>query len=40
MFCKACGRKIDDDSEFCTYCGSPVEKKTETLEIVSEKKQR
>lgn len=38
MFCKACGRKIDDDSEFCTYCGSPVKKKTEILETVSEKK--
>ena len=40
MFCKACGRKIDDDSEFCTYCGNPVEKKTEILETVSEKKKR
>ena len=38
MFCKVCGRKIDDDSEFCTYCGSPVEKETEILETVSEKK--
>lgn len=40
MFCKACGRKIDDDSEFCTYCGNPVEKKIEILETVSEKKKR
>ncbi len=21
MFCKSCGNKIDDDSQFCTYCG-------------------
>jgi hypothetical protein len=22
MFCKSCGRTIDDDSQFCSYCGS------------------
>lgn len=38
MFCKVCGRKIDDDSEFCTYCGSPVERETEMVETGSEKK--
>lgn len=38
MFCKVCGKKIDDDSEFCTYCGTPVEKERERLETVSEKK--
>lgn len=38
MFCKVCGREIDDDSEFCTYCGNPVEKEREILETVSEKK--
>ena len=21
MFCKSCGRKIDDDSTFCSFCG-------------------
>lgn len=24
MFCKECGRQIDNDSEFCTYCGGSV----------------
>lgn len=23
MFCKACGKKIDDDSKFCKECGQP-----------------
>ena len=22
MFCKSCGNKIDDDSQFCSYCGT------------------
>ena len=22
MFCKSCGKKIDDDSQFCSYCGA------------------
>ena len=21
MFCRKCGKKIPDDSDFCTYCG-------------------
>ena len=24
MFCKKCGKEIDDDSKFCSYCGAPV----------------
>lgn len=24
MFCTECGKKIDDDAAFCTYCGAPV----------------
>ncbi len=24
MFCTECGKKIDDDSVFCTHCGAPV----------------
>ena len=23
MFCTECGKKIDDDAAFCTYCGAP-----------------
>lgn len=25
MFCKECGKSINDDSKFCSYCGSKVE---------------
>ena len=24
MYCKRCGRKIDDDSTFCMYCGQEI----------------
>lgn len=24
MFCKKCGSQIDDDSVFCSYCGSNI----------------
>jgi hypothetical protein len=24
MFCKECGKKIDDDSHFCSYCGTKI----------------
>lgn len=24
MYCKQCGKKIDDNSQFCVYCGTPV----------------
>ena len=24
MFCKKCGKEIEDDSEFCVYCGTTV----------------
>ncbi len=27
MFCKECGKPIDNDAEFCTYCGSPIKLK-------------
>ena len=22
MFCKECGKRIDDDSKFCSHCGT------------------
>lgn len=25
MYCKSCGQKLDDNSRFCTRCGSPVD---------------
>lgn len=27
MYCKNCGKEIEDDSSFCPYCGSSVDKK-------------
>lgn len=27
MFCKSCGNKIDDDSQFCSYCGAKQSEK-------------
>lgn len=27
MYCKHCGKKIDDDLSFCPFCGSEAEKK-------------
>lgn len=33
MYCKNCGKEIEDDSSFCPFCGSTVEKK------VSDKKE-
>lgn len=24
MFCKHCGKEIEDESSFCKYCGKPV----------------
>jgi hypothetical protein len=32
MFCKSCGNKIDDDSKFCSYCGT---KQSETYKQTS-----
>ncbi len=24
MFCRNCGKEIEDDSLFCTFCGTPI----------------
>ena len=29
MHCKHCGKVIDDDSKYCSYCGGNVENKAE-----------
>jgi uncharacterized membrane protein YvbJ len=28
MYCKKCGKQIDDDSMFCSFCGTKVGKET------------
>ncbi len=33
MYCKCCGKKLDAEDRFCSFCGSPVEKE-ETLDSV------
>ena len=30
MYCKHCGREIDDDSSFCKYCGKPQDNRVST----------
>lgn len=31
MYCKECGKKIDDDSKFCEYCGTRLKKDEATV---------
>lgn len=26
MYCNKCGKKLDLDAKFCTYCGMPINK--------------
>lgn len=33
MFCMKCGKKIDDDSKFCPFCGNRIEGVTNSNEI-------
>ena len=36
MFCKNCGKEIDDDSKFCQHCGAVIDnEKVEVEEVVS-----
>lgn len=30
MYCKYCGKQIDDDSRFCNHCGKPLVETTST----------
>lgn len=38
MFCKKCGKEINDTDKFCQYCGSPIEKEGEELSDISRDK--
>jgi hypothetical protein len=31
MFCKKCGKELDEDSAFCSYCGVPLTAKLSPL---------
>ena len=31
MYCVKCGKKIDDQCSFCTFCGAPVEKEKDKI---------
>ena len=33
MYCKHCGKVIDDDSTFCQHCGKPLGQETSAPEI-------
>ena len=36
MFCRSCGKEIENDSKFCQYCGAEINtpKKTKTLNLI------
>lgn len=33
MFCKNCGKEIDDDSKFCKFCGTDLYTEKQTIQI-------
>ena len=35
MFCKFCGKNIDDDSVFCSYCGKKLIKESTITDSIS-----
>ena len=41
MFCRFCGKQIEDDSAFCSGCGAKIEKEEKVAEpsVVEEKKE-
>jgi sulfatase modifying factor 1 len=39
MFCKNCGNKIDDDSRFCSFCGSKINSIIQNQEAVAPKEE-
>lgn len=34
MYCKSCGKEIDDDSKFCSYCGAKQQVISQTAEVI------
>ena len=40
MYCKHCGREIDDDSSFCKYCGKSQDNRVSTPNSLIEKKKK
>ena len=41
MYCSNCGKKIQDDANFCMYCGSKVDRSHEVIEepVIEEKEE-
>ena len=37
MFCKKCGKQIDDDAIFCPYCGTKISQATSEKEVLLER---
>lgn len=40
MYCEHCGKKIDEDSIFCTYCGEKVKKEEKKPQKTEERKKK
>jgi len=36
MFCKECGKEIDENSKFCSICGAKLPEKAKTKRVVTE----
>lgn len=39
MYCKNCGKKVEEGGKFCEYCGYELIKRAEEATIVKEKKE-
>ena len=38
MFCKYCGKELDDDAKFCKYCGKIVRGEAKTEDQKTQRK--
>ena len=36
MFCNMCGKKVDEKSAFCTWCGAPIDRSAGTTGTAAE----
>lgn len=35
MYCKFCGKKIDDDALFCKHCGKQLDEKKSSVTLLN-----